>query len=254
MDLQMKGLRAIVTGGTKGIGLAIARTLAAEGADVAICARDELAVQSTASALAELSGARASGTAVDVSDGAALKAWVARVGDEWGGLDIVVANVSALAIGNDTESWRKEFETDLLGTVNLVDAAMPFLEASAAASIVAISSVSAREIDFAAGPYGVFKAALVHYMQGLANQLAAKGIRANTVSPGNVYFEGGVWDWIEHNDAALFQRALALNPTGRMGRPQEIANAVAFIASPAASFVSGANFVVDGALTRGVQL
>jgi 3-oxoacyl-[acyl-carrier protein] reductase len=254
MDLQLKGLKAIVTGGTKGIGLAIARTLASEGADVAICARDEAAVQSTASALAELSGARASGAALDVADGAALKSWVANVGAEWGGLDIVVANVSALAIGQDLESWRKEFETDLLGTVNLVDAAMPFLEASAAASIVAISSVSGREIDFAAGPYGVFKAALVHYMQGLANQLASKGIRANTVSPGNVYFEGGVWDWIEHNDAALFARALALNPTGRMGRPQEIANAVAFVASPAASFVSGANVVVDGALTRGVQL
>ncbi|MDR5821745.1 SDR family oxidoreductase [Caballeronia sp. LZ043] len=254
MDLQLKGLKAIVTGGTKGIGLAIARTLAAEGADVAICARDATAVETTAEALAELSGARASGAAVDVADGAALKAWVARVGADWGGMDIVVANVSALAIGNDIESWRKEFETDLLGTVNLVDAAMPFLEASQAASIVAISSVSGREIDFAAGPYGVFKAALIHYMQGLANQLAAKGIRANTVSPGNVYFEGGVWDWIEHNDAALFERALALNPTGRMARPQEIANAVAFIASPAASFVSGANFVVDGALTRGVQL
>lgn len=254
MDLQLKGLKAIVTGGTKGIGLAIARTLAAEGADVAICARDAAAVETTAEALAELSGARASGAAVDVADGAALKAWVARVGADWGGLDIVVGNVSALAIGNDLESWRKEFETDLLGTVNLVDAALPFLEASQAASIVAISSVSGREIDFAAGPYGVFKAALIHYMQGLANQLAAKGIRANTVSPGNVYFEGGVWDWIEHNDAALFERALALNPTGRMARPQEIANAVAFIASPAASFVSGANFVVDGALTRGVQL
>jgi 3-oxoacyl-[acyl-carrier protein] reductase len=254
MDLQLKGLKAIVTGGTKGIGLAIARTLAAEGADVAICARDAAAVESTASALAALGGARALGAAVDVSDGEALKAWVGRVGSEWGGLDIVVANVSALAIGNDLESWRKEFETDLLGTVNLVDAAMPYLESSRAASIVAISSVSGREIDFAAGPYGVFKAALVHYVQGLANQLAAKGIRANTVSPGNVYFEGGVWDWIEHNDAALFERALALNPTGRMGRPQEIANAVAFIASPAASFVSGTNFVVDGALTRGVQL
>lgn len=254
MDLQLKGLKAIVTGGTKGIGLAIARTLAAEGADVAICARDQDAVEATASALAQLSGARAAGAAVDVADGDALKAWVARTGAQWDGLDIVVANVSALAISNDIESWRKEFETDLLGTVNLVDAAMPFLEASRAASIVAISSVSAREIDFAAGPYGVFKAALVHYMQGLANQLAAKGIRANTVSPGNVYFEGGVWDWIEHNDAALFERALALNPTGRMGRPQEIANAVAFVASPAASFVSGANFVVDGALTRGVQL
>lgn len=254
MDLQLKGLRAIVTGGTKGIGLAIARTLAAEGADVAICARDEATVKSTASALAELSGARASGAAVDVSDGEALKAWIERVGGGWGGLDIVVANVSALAIGNDIESWRREFDTDLLGTVNLVDAALPFLKASRAASIIAISSVSAREIDFAAGPYGAFKAALVHYMQGLANRLAPMGIRANTVSPGNVYFQGGVWDWIEHNDPALFERALALNPTGRMGTPQEIANAVAFVASPAASFVSGANIVVDGALTRGVQL
>ncbi|WP_250467792.1 SDR family oxidoreductase [Caballeronia sp. GAFFF2] len=254
MDLQLKGLKAIVTGGTKGIGLAIAQTLAKEGADVAICARDAASVASTADALAELSGARSLGAAVDVADGAALETWVQSVGEDWGGIDIIVANVSALAIGNDIESWRKEFETDLLGTVHLVHSAMPYLEKSAAASIVAISSVSGREIDFAAGPYGVFKAALVHYMQGLANQLAAKGIRANTVSPGNVYFEGGVWDWIEHNDPELFAKALALNPTGRMAKPQEIANAVAFIASPAASFVSGANFVVDGALTRGVQL
>jgi len=254
MDLQLKGLKAIVTGGTRGIGLAIAQTLAKEGADVAICARDEATVHATASALASLSGARGLGAAVDVSDGVALRTWVENVAAEWGGVDIVVANVSALAIGNDIESWRKEFETDLLGTVNLVNAAMPSLEASNAASIVAISSVSGREIDFAAGPYGVFKAALVHYMQGLANQLASKGIRANTVSPGNVYFEGGVWDWIEQNDPALFERALALNPTGRMATPQEIANAVAFIASPAASFISGTNFVVDGALTRGVQL
>jgi 3-oxoacyl-[acyl-carrier protein] reductase len=254
MDLQLKGLKTIVTGGTKGIGLAIAQTFAREGAEVAICARDAQSVKATAGALSELSGARAEGAAVDVADGPALQAWVRSVGSRWGGLDIVVANVSALSIGNDIESWRKEFETDLLGTVNLVDAAKPFLEASKAASIVAISSVSGREIDFAVGPYGVFKAALVHYIQGLANQLASQGIRANTVSPGNVYFEGGVWDWIEHNDPALFERSLALNPTGRMAKPQEIANAVAFIASPAASFVSGTNFVVDGALTRGVQL
>jgi len=254
MDLQLKGLKAIVTGGTKGIGLAIARTLAKEGADVAICARNVAAVEAAATELKGLSGGRALGASIDVADGVALKAWVASVGAQWEGLDIVVANVSALAIDNDINSWRKEFETDLLGTVNLVDAALPFLESSKAGSIVAISSVSGREIDFAAGPYGTFKAALVHYVQGLAHQLASKGIRANTVSPGNVYFEGGVWDWIEHNDPTLYAKALALNPTGRMANPQEIANAVAFIASPAASFVSGTNLVVDGALTRGVQL
>jgi 3-oxoacyl-[acyl-carrier protein] reductase len=254
MDLQIKGLRAIVTGGTKGIGLAIAQTLAKEGADVAICARDEKGVDATVSALVAIPGGRVLGASLDVSNGGALREWVESVANSWGGLDIVVANVSALAIGNDIESWRKEFEVDMLGTVNLVEAAMPYLEKSSAASIVAISSVSGREIDFAAGPYGVFKAAIVHYVQGLANQLAPKGIRANTVSPGNVYFEGGVWEWIEHNDPALFAQSLALNPTGRMANPQEIANAVAFIASPAASFVSGTNFVVDGALTRGVQL
>ena len=254
MDLQLKGLKAIVTGGTKGIGLAIARTLASEGADVAICARDAAAAEKTAVALMEAGAGKALGAAVDVADGPALQRWVNEVATQWGGLDIVVANVSALAIGNDIDSWRREFETDLLGTVNLVDAAMPFLEQSKAAAIVAISSVSGREIDFAAGPYGTFKAALIHYVQGLAYQLAPKGIRANTVSPGNVYFEGGVWDWIEHNNPKLYEEALALNPTGRMARPQEIANAVAFVASPVASFVSGTNLVVDGALTRGVQL
>ena len=253
MDLQLKGLNALVTGGTKGIGLAIAQTLAAEGANVALCARDADAVTKTVDAL-KAKGVRATGAAVDVANGDVLAAWVGEVGKAWGGLDIVVANVSALAIGSDAESWRSEFETDMMGTVNLVNAALPFLYESKAASIVAISSVSGREIDFAAGPYGAFKAALVHYMQGLAYRLAPRGIRANAVSPGNVYFEGGVWEHIERNDPKLFAESLALNPTGRMARPQEIANAVAFAASPAASFMSGANIVVDGALTRGVQL
>lgn len=253
MDLKLNGLKVIVTGGTKGIGRAIAETFAQEGANVAICARDGKAVDETVAALKQY-GVGAMGGAVDVADSAALKTWVQSVGDKWGGLDIVVANVSALAIGSDEASWQREFQTDMMGTVHLVDSAMPFLEASKAASIVAISSVSGREIDFAAGPYGSFKAALVHYTQGLAYQLASKGIRANAVSPGNIYFEGGVWESIRHGDPKLYAEALALNPSGRMGMPSEIGRAVAFIASPAASFVSGTNLVVDGALTRGVQL
>src|ERR1700677_3710104 len=245
MDLGLKGAKVLVTGSTKGIGRAIAETFAAEGANVGICWRNQADVDSTV-VKRKAMGVAAFGGSVDVSAGAALKAWVNDMASKLGGVDAIVSNVSALAIGQDEESWQKEFSTDMMGTVRLVDAAMPYLEKSAAAAIVTISSVSGREVDFAAGPYGTFKAALIHYVQGLAFQLAPKGIRANAVSPGNVYFAGGVWDIIERNDPKLFAESLALNPSGRMARPQEIANAVAFVASPAASFVSGTNLVVDG--------
>ncbi len=252
MDLGLHGRKAFVTGATKGIGLSIAEHFAREGAALAICARSADDVAACVSRLQGM-GVAATGRALDISDAEALKAWVRDAAEELGGLDIVVSNVSALAIGNDDASWRAEFETDMMGTVHAVDAAMPYLERSDAASVVVISSVSGREIDFAAGPYGAMKAALIHYAQGLAYQLAAKGIRANTVSPGNTYFEGGVWHRIERENPPLYAAALALNPTGRMGRPEEVARAAVFLASPAASFISGTNLVVDGALTRGVQ-
>jgi 3-oxoacyl-[acyl-carrier protein] reductase len=253
MDLGLKGLKAVVTGGTKGIGHAIVQTLAAEGAQVAFCARNAEEVAQTVKAFAD-KGHRVTGRALDVADGPALAAWVSDVATELGGLDIVVANVSALAIATDEAAWQRGFEVDMMGTVRLVNAAMPHLEQSGHASIVTISSVSGREIDFASGPYGAFKAALVHYTQGLAYHWAGKGIRANSVSPGNTYFPGGVWNQIETGNPEFFKMALGLNPTGRMGTSQEMANAAAFLASPAASFISGTNLVVDGALTKGVQL
>ncbi|MDQ6849414.1 MAG: SDR family oxidoreductase [Actinomycetota bacterium] len=253
MDLQLAGLRALVTGGTRGIGRAVVENFVAEGASVAFCARDADAVQTTQDDLTS-AGGQVIGTALDVADPAPLADWVTASAERLGGIDIVVSNVSALAIPDTLENWTASFEIDLMGAVRLVDAAMPFLEASPAASIVAVSSVSGREIDFAAGPYGTIKAALIHYMQGLASQLASKGIRANAVSPGNTYFEGGVWESIKLNNPDLYATALDLNPTGRMGTPDEIARTVVFIASPASSRTSGANILVDGALTRGVQL
>jgi NAD(P)-dependent dehydrogenase (short-subunit alcohol dehydrogenase family) len=253
MDLGLKGLRALVTGGTKGIGRRCADLLADEGASVAVCARDAAGVEATVAAL-DAKGVTAFGQALDVADKAPLEAWVAASAEALGGIDIVIGNVSALAVGDDEESWAKEFATDLMHSVRLVNAAMPWLEKSRAPSITLISSVSGREVDFTGPGYSVMKTAVVRYAQDLAHKLAPKMIRANTVSPGNTYFDGGIWQWIEQNNPQLYADSLALNPTGRMAKPEEIARGVVFLASPASSFTTGTNLVIDGALTRGVQL
>jgi 3-oxoacyl-[acyl-carrier protein] reductase len=252
MDLQLTGKRVLVTGGTRGIGRAIVETFLDEGAVVGFCARNAEEVASTEKALSARGSA--SGSVVDVGDGPALVDWVQRSADDLGGLDVVVPNVSALAIPDTDENWEASLNIDLMHTVRMVKAAMPYLERSEAPAIVALSSVSGREADFASGPYGTAKTAIVGYIQGLALQLAEKGIRANTVSPGNTYFTGGVWETIKDSNTDLYDMALGLNPTGRMGTPEEMAAAVVFLASPRSSFTSGTNLVVDGALTRGIQV
>src|SRR5579875_2179051 len=170
-----------------------------------------------------------------------------------GGLDIYIANVSALGMAMDEETWRRSFDIDVMGTVAGVEAAIPFLEKSSAGAIVVIGTTGAVEMAGAMRPYAAVKAALIPYVKGLARNLAAKGIRANMVSPGNVYFKGGVWNIAEEKNPAYFRDMLARNPTGRMGTPEEVANAVAFLASPRASFITGTNLIIDGALTQRVQ-
>ncbi len=211
MDLGLKGKNVLVTGGSKGIGLAVAELFADEGANVAICARNADEVSKVVTGLAA-KGVKAWGQGVDVADPVALKGWIEGAAAELGGIDCIVCNVSALAVGDTAETWEKSFRTDMMHTVNSVAAAVPFLETSKAASIIIVSSVSGFEVDFAAGSYGAFKAALIHYAKGLSNQLVAKGIRVNAVSPGNTYFEGGIWQNIEQWHARSLQDSDVAEP------------------------------------------
>ena len=246
MDLQLAGKRVLVTGGTRGIGRAIVAGFLDEGAVVGFCARSADEIADTEKAMQERGSA--TGSVLDVGDGDALAAWVAESAEAFGGLDVVVANVSALAIPDTEENWLSSLNVDVMHTVRLVRSALPHLERSNAASIIAISSVSGRESDFASGPYGTAKTAIVGYIHGLAMQLAATGIRANSVSPGNTYFEGGVWASIETGNPELFKTAVDLNPTGHMGTPDEVADAVVFLASDASRFVNGVGLPVDGGM------
>ncbi len=251
MDLQLQGRRALVTGGSKGIGRAIAESFAAEGASVSICARNQAEVDAAVASL-EKKGVTAFGQSVDVNDGDALKGWINASAEVLGGIDCIVSNVTG-GSGQGDEAWRAKFEGDVLGTVRCVENALPFLEQSDNASIVMISTTAALEKFMSAGPYNAMKAALIQYSGALSQDLAPKGIRVNTISPGPIFIEGGAWDNIKQNMTPFYESTLADIPIGRMGKAQEIADQVVFLASPRAAFTTGTNIVIDGGLTKRIQ-
>ena len=253
MDLGLAGKNAVITGSTRGIGRAIANLLADEGANLAICSRNQEEVDS---AVAELSakGVKVTGAAVDIADKAAYQGWITSAAEELGGIDIFVPNVSAGGGNMSEEGWEAAFNVDLLGTTRGIEAATPFLEKSAAGSIVIISSTAGVETFMGPQPYNAIKGALGIHGKQLSQALAPAGIRVNCVSPGPIFIEGGAWDFIKNNMSELYDATLADIPSGRFGSAEEVANAVAFLASPAASLITGVNLVADGGFTKRVQL
>ena len=250
MDLQLTGRKALVTGASRGIGRAIAIELVREGCDLALCARGAEPLE----ALAKELGGTVYTQTVDVSDEQAVAGFVDAAAEQLSGLDIVISNVSAGGL-KGPDQWQLSFQADLMSFVRIAEAAVPYLERSNAAAIVAIGTTSAFDTlpPTSANSYAALKAAVLEHASGLGHALARKGIRVNTVSPGPIDFPGGAWDKLHEGRPEFYEGIRARIPLGRLGRAEEVARAVTFLASPAASFCTAVNLVVDGGFVSRVQ-
>ena len=251
MDLGLTGKRAIVTGSTKGIGRAIAETLLDEGASVAICARD---ADGVTAAVSELGGrGTVWGQAVDAGDSASLRGFIADAIEQLGGLDIYVHNTSGKP-GKTFEAWQNNVDVDLMSLIHAADAASQALAESGAGVLISIGTSAVSE-HFASGSnsYTALKAAMTNWTLGQAQVLGAKGIRCNVVSPGPIWVDGGDWSRVKEARAEFFEATEKAHPMGKLGDVHDVANAVAFLASPAAKHINGANLTVDGGYLKRVD-
>ncbi len=255
MDLELNGRIVFVAGSTRGIGLGIAEGFLREGARVAISGRYEKRLNETASRLSQEFGSdRVIGIAGNLSDAITVRDALEKIVKTWGRLDVLVANVGAGGgtIGWDVapEEWQRVFDVNLWATVRVAQAAVPLLKTSRG-NIVFISSITGVENTGAQLPYSAAKAALNSLSKNLARELGRDGVRVNAVAPGNILFPGGTWEQKLQADSAKVEKMLADQvPLRRFGTPDEIADAVTFLASPRASFITGALLVADGGQTR----
>lgn len=250
MNLGLEGKTALVTGGSRGIGRAITERLLSEGARVATCARTDSSLDELRLAMSA-HGDRLSAQALDVRDVDAVNAWVKASTLVFGGLDVLISNVSMLNNASGEERWIEGLKIDLLQHVRLVELTTPFLAKSATGSITFVNSLANIQVDVprAFEAYGVFKAGLLNYAAQLSHRLNKKGVRVNSVSPGPIVTPGGAWDAPDIN-SALYKTYIERSGFKRFGTPEEVANVVVFLASPAASWVSNVNVRIDGGAVK----
>lgn len=251
MDLKLKGLKVVLTGGSRGTGRATLELLAAEGCDVGFFSRNREQIDDAAKAYAR-HGGKVVARQGDLADLDRYPALLAEIADELGGCDIFIPSASASG-SKLAQDWDACYKMDVLGTVRGCEAMLPYLEKSKAASIVILASIAATETFFAPNAFNAIKAALLTYSGQLSQAWGPKGIRVNAVSPGPVWFEGGNWDDIRKGAPDMYKSFEEATAVKRLGETADVANAIAFLASPAAAWITGTNLIVDGGYTKRVQ-
>ena len=251
MRLDLTGRRAIVTGGSRGIGLDTARKFAAAGAFVSICARKAEGLEKARSMLAAAGGAAVHAAICDLADPEAIKAYVAEAAAALGGIDILVNNVTGAGTGNGEADWVSSVNIDILGTVRVTAAARPYLEAGEMPCIINVASRSAFAPSPRAQAYAAAKAAVMHLTTSQASELARKGVRVNCVAPGSTEFAGGFWDKVRAHNPQIYEATAASFPFGRFGREDDVSAVMLFLASPLAGWITGQTILVDGGQTLG---
>ncbi|MES1939943.1 putative oxidoreductase [Salinisphaera sp. T5B8] len=243
--MQLANRRAVITGASRGIGLAIATALAREGVDISICARSARALENARAALTE-HGVRVHTAVCDVGDPAAIEGYIQDAAAALGGIDILINNASGFGAGDSEAGWAAAIDIDLLGTVRATRAARPWLEASEQPSVIHIASIAGQAASARTAAYGAIKAALIQYTQSQASEMAAAEIRVNAIAPGSIDFPGGLWDKRRRDNPDLYEGTRATIAFGRFGKPEEIADTAVFLASPRASWITGQTITVDG--------
>ncbi len=244
MDLGLAGKGVIVTGASRGIGRRIALGFAREGAQVAICARGGEVLEAAAAEIRTL-GTKVYAAPCNVADKASLEGFLDGAREALGAVHVLVNNASGFGVMDNEQGWAAGFEVDIMATVRACWKTVPWIEAAGGGAIVNVSSISGLSAG-ATVAYGAAKAAMISHSTSLAMTLAPKKIRVNAVAPGAIEFPGGTWDMIRKANPKMYEGTLRRIPWKRLGTPDEVANAVVFLASDAASWITGTTVVVDG--------